>query len=132
MGKKNNTSEAPEGALEETAEETARVDENTGAETGQETAGTTEQQGEGNGEKPDSQPLNDEQSGTPDTATDGADNAPSKPSSSGKAVVVSEGRKGKTIFAASGKPIVFDDEGKAEVEEADALYLKNCPGFKVG
>jgi hypothetical protein len=54
------------------------------------------------------------------------------PSIHGKAAVVSESRKGKTIIAVSGEPIVFDNEGKATVNEEDALYLKNCPGFIVG
>jgi hypothetical protein len=46
--------------------------------------------------------------------------------------VFSESRKGATIYAASGTPIVFDNEGKAMVNEVDALYLKQCPGFRVG
>jgi hypothetical protein len=46
--------------------------------------------------------------------------------------VVSESRKGKTIIAVSGEPIVFDDEGKATANEEDALYLKSCHGFIVG
>jgi hypothetical protein len=50
----------------------------------------------------------------------------------GKVAVVSESRKGKTIIAVSGEPIVFDNKGKATVNEEDALYLKQCPDFKVG
>jgi hypothetical protein len=59
------------------------------------------------------------------------DNPPIQPAP-GKVAVVSKRRKGKTIFAVSGKPIVFDNEGKATVNEEDALYLKSCPDFIVG
>ena len=45
-------------------------------------------------------------------------------------IIISETRKGKTILGASGEKIVFDSEGRATVNETDALYLKNCPGFK--
>jgi len=45
--------------------------------------------------------------------------------------VVCEARKGKTISAVSGKPIVFNDKGEAKAGKADAEYLKNCPGFTV-
>jgi hypothetical protein len=62
----------------------------------------------------------------------GAGDNPPVPPAPGKVAVVSESRKGKTIFAVSGEPIVFDNEGKATVNEEDALYLKNCPGFVVG
>jgi len=63
-------------------------------------------------DKPDSQPD-----------SEGSDN------DEAEITVTSEKRKGKTIFAVSGKPIVFDNEGKAKVCKADAEYLKNCPRF---
>ena len=44
--------------------------------------------------------------------------------------VSSKERKGKTIVAVSGQPIIFDEKGIAEVNEADALYLKQIPGFE--
>jgi hypothetical protein len=62
----------------------------------------------------------------------GESGSPPAPPARGKTAVVSESRKGKTIFAVSGEPIVFDNEGKAAVNEEDALYLKGCPGFIVG
>jgi len=50
----------------------------------------------------------------------------------GEIAIFSEERKGKTIVAVSGQPIVFDENGNAKVSEADALYLKQIPGFKIG
>jgi hypothetical protein len=38
-------------------------------------------------------------------------------------VVVSEKRAGKTIFAKTGKPITFDENGRATVSADDARYL---------
>jgi hypothetical protein len=69
----------------------------------------------------------EEQSGNAGEGVFGPETSPVK-----GIVVVSESRKGKTIVAASGDPIVFDAEGKAMVSEMDALYLKSCPGFIVG
>lgn len=47
----------------------------------------------------------------------------------GKVTCRSETRKGKKIFAATGKEITFDEEGCAVIDLADALYLQKCPGF---
>ena len=45
--------------------------------------------------------------------------------------VICKKRKGETITAVTGKPIVFDADGSAKASKADAEYLKNCPGFEV-
>jgi hypothetical protein len=66
----------------------------------------------------------------PEGVIQGGANPPPDPAAS--IPVFSESRKGITVHAASGQPIVFDDEGKATVNEVDALYLKQCPGFVVG
>ena len=55
-----------------------------------------------------------------------------KPNTGGGIPVFSEKRKGKSIIGASGQVIVFDNEGRAKVNEIDALYLKSCSGYKVG
>ena len=47
----------------------------------------------------------------------------------GKVTCRSETRKGKKIFASTGKEITFDEEGCAVIDLADALYLQKCPGF---
>jgi hypothetical protein len=49
--------------------------------------------------------------------------------SPGKPVVIfSEKRAGKTIFAITGTPIVFDETGRATVNAEDGLYLRTLPG----
>lgn len=47
----------------------------------------------------------------------------------GKVLVVSKIRAGKSIIATTGKVVQFDTDGRAEVDIADALYLKNIAGF---
>lgn len=47
----------------------------------------------------------------------------------GKVSVLSERRAGKTVYAVSGTPIVFDAEGNATISVEDAMYLHKCPGF---
>ena len=49
----------------------------------------------------------------------------------GGVAIFSENRKGKTIVAVTGKPIVFDADGNAKASQADAEYLKGIPGFEV-
>jgi len=44
-------------------------------------------------------------------------------------IIVSKIRAGKTIIAVTGKPVVFNDKGEAEVSERDYLYLRKIPGF---
>jgi hypothetical protein len=81
----------------------------------------------------ESKPKGEEEQGEvlPDSEQGKGDTPPNTPAP-GKVAVKSESRKGKTIFAVSGEPIVFDNEGNAMVKEEDALYLKQCPGFVVG
>ncbi|GHT84387.1 hypothetical protein FACS1894137_07360 [Spirochaetia bacterium] len=64
----------------------------------------------------------------PEGLVQGGDNPTPAP---GTVKVISESRKGQTIIAASGQPIVIDNEGNATVSEIDALYLKQMPGFIV-
>jgi hypothetical protein len=89
-----------------------------------ENADTSLGESEPKGEEKQGEVLPDSKQGKGDT--------PPVPPAPGKVAVNSESRKGKTIFAVSGEPIVFDDEGNAIVKEEDALYLKQCPGFVVG
>jgi len=89
-------------------------------------------------QKPDenvdlSRPVEDSASaGTEENGKQKPDNntPPSKEGNSVLIAVSSKERKGKTIIAISGQPIVFDENGIAEVNEADALYLKQIPGFE--
>jgi hypothetical protein len=46
-------------------------------------------------------------------------------------VVISEKRAGKTIFAITGKPIAFDEAGRATVSAEDGFYLRNLPGYSL-
>jgi hypothetical protein len=80
-------------------------------------------------EKDDATPPISEEK--PEIPKEDTPDIPKKPEGDGKIeiVVTSEKRKGKTIFAVSGNPIVFDNEGRAKVGIKDAEYLKNCPGF---
>jgi hypothetical protein len=79
---------------------------------------------QGNGTPPEEKPE-----GPPKIEPNtGGDNAPS---GDGEVSVFSEKRKGKTITAVTGKPIVFDADGRAKVSQADADYLKTLPGFEV-
>jgi hypothetical protein len=50
-------------------------------------------------------------------------------SSGDPVTVVSDKRAGKTIFAKTGRPITFDEKGRATVSAEDGLYLENLPGF---
>jgi hypothetical protein len=36
----------------------------------------------------------------------------------------------RTVYGATGKPVVFDDKGVAECDEADGLHFMNVPGYK--
>jgi hypothetical protein len=148
---KNNS--APEGAQAGIADENAQVDETQGASTDQNPGENAEHQGEekgegtaqenggdkspeastdekkpeGEGEKPSDSSNEEKGETTPKTGEEnGGDKSPDQVS------VFSESRKGKTIFAASGQAIIFDNDGKATVNEIDALYLKKCSGFVVG
>jgi hypothetical protein len=119
-------------------ENAAQIDEGQG-ETPDMNPDKTEQQEAGNaGENADTSPDVSEPEGEGKQGEElndpdqGSDDTPPAPPDPGKVAVVSESRRGKTIFAVSGDPIVFDNEGKATVNEEDALYLKSCPGFIVG
>jgi hypothetical protein len=46
-------------------------------------------------------------------------------------VLVSKARAGKTVFGKTGKPIVFDENGKAVVNAVDGLYLKDLPNYSL-
>jgi hypothetical protein len=46
-------------------------------------------------------------------------------------VIISKRRTGKTIYAKTGKPITFDENGQATVDTADWLYLKKLPDFSL-
>jgi hypothetical protein len=46
-------------------------------------------------------------------------------------VLLSEKRAGKTVFGKTGKPITFDQAGKATVSAIDSLYLKDLPGYSL-
>jgi hypothetical protein len=49
---------------------------------------------------------------------------------SNRPVVMSSPRRaGKTIYAKTGKPITFDEQGRATVDMEDWAYLKNLPDF---
>jgi hypothetical protein len=97
-------------------------------------SGVTEQQETGNagGNTAQNESGPEGEEGQQDQGEQGKSNESTVPPVPGKVTVFSESRKGKTIIAVSGEPIVFDDEGKATVNEEDALYLKTCPGFIVG
>lgn len=49
---------------------------------------------------------------------------------SNKLFVENKKRAGATVFAVTGKPIVFNAIGEAEVEQADYDYLKTVPGYE--
>jgi hypothetical protein len=46
-------------------------------------------------------------------------------------VLFSMERAGKTVFGKTGKPIVFDENGKATVCAIDGLYLKDLPNYSL-
>jgi hypothetical protein len=46
-------------------------------------------------------------------------------------VIISMQRAGKTIFAKTGKPITFDEQGRATVDREDGLYLQEFPDFSL-
>lgn len=43
----------------------------------------------------------------------------------------SKARAGKTVFGMTGKPIIFDEAGKAVVSAIDGRYLKDLPNYSL-
>ena len=48
----------------------------------------------------------------------------------GKLLVENKNRAGMTVFAVTGKPIVFNSDGVASIDQADYDYLKTVPGYE--
>lgn len=72
--------------------------------------------------------------GAPDApVVDQANNDKPKPHESkkqeGTNVIVNKNRAGATVFACTGKPVVFNKDGEAEVSKEDFDYLVTVPGY---
>ena len=52
-------------------------------------------------------------------------------SDSDKVVIVSEKRKGKTIYGIEKNPVTFDENGKAGITVKEAKYFLTIPGFEL-
>ena len=48
-----------------------------------------------------------------------------------KVVIVSERRKGKTVFGIEKTPVTFDENGKAGISVKEAKYFLTIPGFEL-
>ncbi|MDR0475048.1 MAG: hypothetical protein LBH43_15415 [Treponema sp.] len=124
-----NKNETPEETGNSSGEDTPNEgQENTNDETGQSAGTDSSETGEGDvtPDTPQQEAGEEGKSGTPDTSI----NQPPS-DESGEFTIFSEKRKGKTITAVTGKPIVFNNEGMAKVSRADAEYLKSIPGFEM-
>ena len=101
-------------------------------------AGDTQQNSEGNGE----QPKNGDDANTKDdgeeedekdkgTSSEGSKDPKNEKADTKKVLKIkNENRKGQSVSGMSKKPVVFDENGEAEVDEQDYEHFIKVPGYE--